>query len=300
MTIVTNQEMTVRVAPAPYPPTEIAYVEWSHGVTAPPDRVTAGRTAVLVHGALAHARWWDHLVPGILGLGFVRAIAVDLSGHGHSAWTGAYSRDAWAHELVDLIDRLGIPSDSAVVGHSLGGTIALAASRLAPDRWRDMILIDSVLHWGAPPPSGTHRSPFTRRPSPGEGEVIATHRHFPSREAAAARFRLVPEQELPDSALRTRIAEQSVRFEAGRGWTWRFDPRLLGKRPDGPLAWPDGPAPEHLAYIRGGLSTLVPQARFDEVAARLRPGRAVSVPGAHHHVILDHPDEVITALGTVL
>ncbi|MGH7819176.1 MAG: alpha/beta fold hydrolase, partial [Candidatus Binatia bacterium] len=50
-----------------------------------------GLPVIFVHGGSAHARWWDFVVPH-LGPGF-HAYALDLRGHGDSAWApdGAYS-----------------------------------------------------------------------------------------------------------------------------------------------------------------------------------------------------------------
>lgn len=280
-------------------------IEVAWQATIAPD-ATDVRTAVLVHGALAHAHWWDHLSPGILALGFNRVVAIDLSGHGRSGWRTSYSRAAWANELIALARHLELDDSDVVIGHSLGGAVALEACQAAPDAWGPTVLVDAVVDWGFPRGSGGPKSPFRGNRAdakPSHNEVDAQpmgQRFFPTRTAASERFRLVPPQDGGDPEIMRHIARESVRLEEGVGWTWRFDPRLLGKPFDPPLSWGETAAHDDLAYIRGEHSVLVPEERFAAIVALLGPHRALTVPDAHHHVILDHPDGFLEALGRVL
>lgn len=89
-----------------------------------------GQTIALVHGLLGSHRNWDHLVDN-LATDF-RVVAPDLLGHGSSSKVmGDYSLSANAAILRDLFDHLGIAS-ATIVGHSLGGGIALQFSYLFP------------------------------------------------------------------------------------------------------------------------------------------------------------------------
>lgn len=78
-----------------------------------------------------------------LGIGKVRHLMPDLPGFGQSRVTGSTtSMEDYAHLAIELLDRRGI--DRAVVaGFSMGGYIALALARLAPERLRGLILIDT-------------------------------------------------------------------------------------------------------------------------------------------------------------
>lgn len=73
-----------------------------------------------------------------------RAIAVDLPGHGASEKdVGAGSLAELAGVLTGFLDAMGIER-AHVVGHSLGGAVAVAAAERAPDRVRSLTLVASA------------------------------------------------------------------------------------------------------------------------------------------------------------
>ncbi len=100
-----------------------------------------GPPLVLLHGVLCSGNSWHELVDD-LAQDFT-VIAPDLFGHGQSAkHQGDYSLGAHAGALRDLIDHLGIGS-TTLVGHSLGGGIAMQFSYLFPGRVERLVLVDS-------------------------------------------------------------------------------------------------------------------------------------------------------------
>src|SRR5699024_7535396 len=95
--------------------------------------------AVLVHGGAAHAGWWDHMAPHLIG--HHRIVSIDLSGHGDSQWRPAYSLESWAEEVMAVSRAEG--SDSPVLfGHSMGGFVCLTAARQY-DSLAGVVAIDS-------------------------------------------------------------------------------------------------------------------------------------------------------------
>ena len=107
----------VRVGRVTVDGTSIAYRAWGDN---------PGRGLVLVHGGAAHARWWDHIAP-LLAAGHLVA-AVDLSGHGDSGRRAAYSLDGWAEEVAAVAADAGITGQPVIIGHSMGGFVALRAA----------------------------------------------------------------------------------------------------------------------------------------------------------------------------
>ena len=100
-----------------------------------------GPPIVFVHGLMSSSGNWAAQVDRLADRH--RVVAPDLFGHGDSAKpSGDYSLSAHAATLRDLFDGLDIRS-ATVVGHSLGGGIALQMAYLFPDRVDALVLVSS-------------------------------------------------------------------------------------------------------------------------------------------------------------
>jgi pimeloyl-ACP methyl ester carboxylesterase len=101
----------------------------------------SGEVLVLIHGMGGSSSSWRELVPKLATK--YRVIAPDLLGHGQSDKPrGDYSVGAFAVWLRDLLDTLGIPK-ATIVGHSLGGGIAMQFAHQHRDYCQRLILISS-------------------------------------------------------------------------------------------------------------------------------------------------------------
>jgi pimeloyl-ACP methyl ester carboxylesterase len=100
-----------------------------------------GPLLVLLHGIASTADTWSPVVAGLAAHHTV--IAPDLLGHGHSAKPrGDYSLGAYASGVRDLVAALG-HDRATVVGHSLGGGIAMQFAYQFPERIERLVLIAS-------------------------------------------------------------------------------------------------------------------------------------------------------------
>ncbi len=101
----------------------------------------SGPALLFIHGILGSQKQWGHLVDRLDDNH--RLIVPDLFGHGESDKpVGDYSLGAHAATLRDLLDRLGI-QQVTLVGHSLGGGIAMVFSYLFPERVDRLVLVAS-------------------------------------------------------------------------------------------------------------------------------------------------------------
>jgi pimeloyl-ACP methyl ester carboxylesterase len=101
----------------------------------------SGPVVLFVHGLLGSHRHWVHLVEQLST--DCRVLVPDLFGHGDSAKPmGDYSLGAHAATLRDLLDRLGV-QQVTIVGHSLGGGIAMQFWYLFPERLQRLVLVSS-------------------------------------------------------------------------------------------------------------------------------------------------------------
>ncbi|GIF53674.1 pimeloyl-ACP methyl ester carboxylesterase [Asanoa ferruginea] len=131
-----------------------------------------GEPLLLVHGLGGSRHTWRHLIGTLAQTHTV--IAPDLPGHGDSAAPdGDYSLGAHATALRDLLVSLGLTS-ATIVGHSLGGGIALQFAYQFPERTDRLVLISS----GG---LGPQLTPALRAATlPAAGTVVAALARIPS------------------------------------------------------------------------------------------------------------------------
>jgi pimeloyl-ACP methyl ester carboxylesterase len=96
---------------------------------------------VLVHGIAGSSTTWSRALP--LLAEHHRVIAPDLLGHGESAKPrGDYSLGAYASGIRDLMVALGVER-ATIVGHSLGGGIAMQVAYQFPERCDRLVLVST-------------------------------------------------------------------------------------------------------------------------------------------------------------
>ena len=108
--------------------TSIAYAEMGHGE----------RTIVLIHGLGSYMPVWKNNAPELAT--DYRVIAIDLPGYGKSDKPEAsYSMKYFARQIHALLGELGV-QDPVLVGHSMGGQIAMTYALLYPEEYGGLVL----------------------------------------------------------------------------------------------------------------------------------------------------------------
>jgi pimeloyl-ACP methyl ester carboxylesterase len=255
----------------------LSFLEWG----------TAGRPVLcFLHGGSAHAHWFDLVAPPFTDRFHV--IALDQRGHGESEWAKppAYATENFAADLLGFVDALGF-ARVTLIGHSMGGHNAMSFSAWHPDRVRALVIIDSR------PMIPTDRLDRLRR----RGE--RTLRPYPSREAAAQSFRLVPRETNADPALLAHMGAAGV-VERDGAWVYRFDPASNAeRRPVDAWTLLDRiTAPTLIA--RGELSPVLPRDMADKLRSAIRGASLVEIPASYHHVTLDNPAGFVLELDRFL
>lgn len=101
----------------------------------------SGPDVVLIHGMINSSRHWEAVARRLSGS--YRVIAPDLIGHGDAATPrGDYSLGAHAAAIRDLLTTIGVER-ATIVGHSLGGGVAMQFFYQFPQRTERLALISS-------------------------------------------------------------------------------------------------------------------------------------------------------------
>lgn len=243
---------------------------------------------VFLHGGGQNAHTWDTV---IVGLG-EPALAVDLPGHGHSAWRedGDYSPQLNADALIPAL-REHAPEADLVVGMSLGGLTAIRLAAVAPDLVNELVLIDVT-------PSALQRHSEMTKEQQGTVALMHGEREFPSFQAMLdLTIAAAPHREV--KALRRGVFHNSRRLDNGN-WTWRYD--AIRTFPDFTGLWDDvDRVSAPITLIRGGSSGFVTDADAAELAGRAKAFRAAHVvDNSGHSVQSDQPRVLIDLLRAVL
>ena len=247
---------------------DLHYLEWG-ATTKPP--------LILLHGGAAHAHWWDHIAP-VLAQDY-RVIAPDLRGHGDSSWTvpAAYEIDDYVADLQGLIAALELEKP-VLLGHSLGGFIALAYATARAETLRALIVVDIRARLS----SSRLMHLLQAMPAP-----IYKNEHDLLR-----RFRLLPAETQASAELFQAIARHSVAaIQDGQDGRFQLksDRAALTRSPRDLSAQLSSVTCPCL-FIRGRDSKTLSAQALAEMLASCPDARGIEIPGASHHVFLDQPE----------
>lgn len=257
------------------------YVDWGN---------TDKPAMVLVHGGRDHARNWDWVALDLRR--DYHVIAPDLRGHGDSQWAigGSYALADYTLDLAQLLEALEL-DPVILIGHSLGGSVALQYAGTYPERVTKVVAIEGL---GPPPWLLKERPAQTRmREWIAEMQALARRhpRRYPSLEQAMARMREA-NPHLSEEQARHLTIHGCYRAEDGT-YLWKFDNYVratspyLGSMRDAQELWGEITCP--VLLIRGEESWASDPAK-DGRAAAFRNARVVNIPNAGHWVHHDQLD----------
>lgn len=249
---------------------------------------TEAPKVVFLHGGGQNAHTWDTVV---VGLG-EPALAVDLPGHGRSAWRedGDYGPKL-AAELIIPVLREHAPSPTLVVGMSLGGLTALRIAATAPELVPQLLLVDVT-------PSAPERHTQMTEAQKGTVALVQGDRTFPS-FAAMLEVTVAAAPHRDRNSLRRGVFHNSKRLDDGT-WTWRYDSFRSGEGFEG--LWDDvASISMPTTLVRGANSFFVNDDDAAQFAAEA-PGfqRTIVVADSGHSVQSDQPRRLIEILRDVL
>lgn len=240
---------------------------------------------LLVHGGGAHSRWWDHIAPFFSRECCVTAL--DLSGHGDSGRRAVYTFDHWAEEIAALATSCPSDQPPVVVAHSLGGFATFCSAARFGDSFEGIIIIDSPV-----------RAPSPEEQAKRNREAFGPLRIYPDRQSALDHFRTVPDQPVLLPYVLDHVKEHSLRAVEG-GWTWKFDPTFFDNIGEvGPDVLAAIPCRVAVLQAENGLVTPDIGRRMYELLGRTAP--VIEIPLAYHHVMLDQPIALVTAVRSLL
>ncbi|MDE3110945.1 MAG: alpha/beta hydrolase, partial [Acidobacteriota bacterium] len=255
---------------------------WDYGQDSKP-------ALVLVHGGLDHARSWDWVARTLRE--HYHVYALDLRGHGNSAWAPGAMYSIAEHvldlsALVDIIDEFPL----RLVGHSLGGGIVLHYAGVYPQRVRKAVSIEGLgftLGHAVFDPQPKRIRAWIEAVRGAEKRQMKS---YPDLDSAVARMKEV------NPHLSNEVAQHltlnGTNWESDGSLVWKFDnfARLFP---------PYGHEVENMTEVYEqiscpvllfwGLESFLPVPEEDPRRLAIRNHRLIRVPGASHWV---HHDQL--------
>jgi pimeloyl-ACP methyl ester carboxylesterase len=245
----------------------------------------AAPPVILVHGGRDHARAWDDVARVLAADRHV--IVPDLRGHGDSQWAdaGGYTMPCFLYDLAELIHQLGLAQVS-LIGHSLGGNIALRTAGLYPEKVRRVISIEGL----GPSPAMAQQIAATPIETRLRGWIDEQRRlaarkprSYATFEDALARMQAQNPHLAAEQALH--LTRHGVRQADDGSYVWKFDPYLRSwppvdlARDDIRALWGRITCPVLLVY---GSASWASNPGTDGRATHFRNPTVATVEGAGH------------------
>lgn len=250
-----------------------------------------GPRVAYLHGLFGQGRNWMQVAKAVGG----RALLIDLPDHGRSPWTDEFSYTSYADRVAETLRAAGGADQWTLVGHSLGGKVAMMVALRNPDLVQRLAVVDI-----APKDYGD----LSRFEGYIHGMRDLPLAELTSRADAEERFAEVE----PDAGVRAFLL-QNLRRQ-GDGWTWQANLDLIAADADRGGASRIGGFPEEAAtlppyegpvlWLKGGESRYIKPEDADPMRALFPKVRLVTVKGADHWVHSTQPEITITALRALI
>ena len=231
-----------------------------------------GPAVVLIHGLFGSL---DNL--GLLARTLsehCRVISLDLRNHGASFHSDEMSYPQQAADVIALLDHLALDK-VAIVGHSMGGKVAMQVAKQAPARVGRLVVADIA---PVAYPHARHQNVFA-----GLNATLAN----PPQSRAEAEALLARYVEIP--GVRQFLLKSFAKGDSG--WGWRFNVPALERNYANIMGWPDdrtrfeGPT----LFIKGGDSDYVQPQYTETVMAQFPAAKARVIAGTGHWLHAEKP-----------
>lgn len=238
---------------------------------------------VVLHGLFGSAdNWRSHLKQWQTRR---RVIAVDLRNHGRSPHAEGMSYEAMAADVVALLDEFGIERFD-LLGHSMGGKVAMTLARQHPERVAHLVVADVA------PVAYRH----------GHDEIFAAMRRVEAAEPTSRRDAdVLMREEIESPATRQFLATNLVRDDDGI-MRWRVGLDEISDGYEAIIAPPGGDSPFEgpALLIRGGDSHYVQDRYRDAIEAVMPHVRIETLEGAGHWLHAEQPEAFRAAVNRFL
>lgn len=248
------------------------------------EEIGTGPPLLLMHGLYGSGSNWRRIAKALSD--GRRVISVDLRNHGASPWAATMTYHEMAGDVVALIDRLGLEAP-AILGHSMGGKVAMTVALTQPSRVGRLIVVDI-----APVSYGDRFSGFT----------AAMRGVDAARASGRDEIRRTLLSTIPDERVVGFLMTNLVR--QGEQYDWRINLMALAASMHEIGSWPDELKTRHydgpVAVIAGQRSDYVGEDDRPLFQALFPRAKFATIADAGHWLHADQPEAFVAAVRLAL
>ena len=241
----------------------------------------AGPPVIVLHGLFGSAGNWRSIGRALADR--YRVLLVDLRNHGASGWADEMGYPAMATDVRAVIETRGLGA-ATIVGHSMGGKVAMNLALTAPGTVQRLAVVDI-----APVVNPPAHLPYIR----------AMRRIDAARLGRRNEADELLRGEVPDPAVRAFLLQNLVPGENG-GLRWRINLAAIEREMP---AISDAPEPEGASafagptlFIAGGNSDYIRPQHWPRIVALFPNAKLVTIADAGHWVHAERPEAFLAAL----
>ncbi|WBB53719.1 alpha/beta fold hydrolase [Verrucosispora sp. WMMD573] len=235
----------------------------------------SGPPVLLLHGITTSSADWAEIAPA-LATGR-QVLAYDQRGHGDRADVGPYSLDRLTEDVTAFLDARGLAKVD-LIGHSMGGVVAMRFALAHPSRVRSLLLISATAEPVSPVPAEV----ILRLATVGRERGMAALAQIIDRIDNSLPFRSKPQRD----RFRHDFARTSVEAYATLGRELSQYPSMLDELARLDIA----------ALVMVGEHDTPLRSAAVRLAGTLRRARFVVVPDAAHAPHLENPTHCLAAI----
>ena len=234
----------------------------------------SGKPLVILHGLFGSGKNWQSHARRFAEN--FQVFTVDLRNHGESFHADEMNYSVMAADVARLLYRLEL-SDCYILGHSMGGKVAMMLALHNPDLVARMVIADIA------PVAYFHH--YDDLINPLLALPLAT---IESREQAQQLLR----QNIPEDQLRAFLLQNLVRDSAG--WRWRVNWQVIQRDMEWLTGFDNLPQDWFIEFpslfIRGEKSDYIGDAEIEVIRNRFRDCRIETIAAAGHWLHAEQPE----------
>ncbi len=237
-----------------------------------------GEPLIILHGLFGYSDNWQTQAKKLAE--YYHVILVDLRNHGHSDWSDDFSYDLMAEDVFELVQELKL-EDVILLGHSMGGKVAMRFAQQHEDLLEKLIIVDI----------GTKSYPMHH-------EHILAGIHAVTVDTIKARREAEEQMKAHiDSEGVLQFLLKNLYWKEKGKIAWRMNTAVLEREmPEILSALPKDEVLTPTLFVRGELSDYILDEDFESLENQFLDSEFATIEGAGHWVHAEASSEFLEAV----